>query len=150
MLTKFRQSGMIESVLALFERVKQFFGSKKTIETEDTLPSYPNTIGRVVVLPDAQLEAMVEMASDEADRRIVSAFYDYIGKCYMLFTRGGRCLSVPHSLLPYADLAIPEQLDILDEGKGIQFGKHYKTTTAYVLWLLEDEAELQRERARGN
>jgi hypothetical protein len=116
----------------------------------DNLPSYPETIGPIISLSEEQLEAMAEMNIDETDRRIVSAFYDYIGKCYMLFTRGGRCLCVPHSLLPYVDLAIPEQLNILDEGRGIQFGKYYKTTTAYILWLLEDEAELKRELARGN
>jgi hypothetical protein len=144
-MIKFKQSA-----IAIFKWVKQLFGFSKSAKTEDDLPSYPDTFGRIVALPDEQLEAMAEMELDEADRRIVSAFYDYIGKCYMLFTRGGRCLSVPHSLLPYADLAIPEELDILDQGRGIQFGNHYKTTTAYILWLLEDEAELKREMARGN
>jgi hypothetical protein len=146
MLTKFRQSGMTESLHSYWQWFIGLFSSKPT----DNLPGYPETIGPIISLSAEQLEAMAEMELDEDDCRIVSAFYDYIGKCYMLFTRGGKCLSVPHSLLPYADLAIPQELDILNEGRGIQFGRHYKTTTAYILWLLEDEAEAKRELARGN
>lgn len=97
----------------MFKKIYQKFKSWLD-QTYD--PPLPKTISCYVSLPENELEKMGEEISlEEADKRLVSGFFDHFHKEYVLFTRAGRSIVVP-------SLDKEPSLQILNDGKNILIG----------------------------
>jgi hypothetical protein len=93
----------------LFEKIKSWLNQKYD-------PPLPKTISCYVSLSDNELEKMgEEMSLEEADKRLVSGFFDHFHNEYVLFTRAGRSIVVP-------SLDKEPSLQILNDGKNILMG----------------------------
>ena len=108
------------------------------------------TVGPIVSLSKEQIDSIY--GSEDASRRIVSAYYDYAGEFYMLFTGDAGSYMLPKSIFKLfsSGKIDPTKLKIIDNGRLVKFGCCVQIASAKILMMIEDmESEKKNETGKG-
>jgi hypothetical protein len=115
-------------------------GTKSFSEIGDE--PYNNTIGPLVFISDEEIDQLHSEGEDFSNR-ILSAYYDYMGKFFMLFTGDGHSFQLPMSF--FAETISPEDLRITNRGLYVWFGSKITYASAELLRLIHDEEKRKKE-----
>lgn len=108
--------------------------------------TYPHTIGPLVSLSKEETD-LIHHGKDAA-RRIVSAYYDYMGQFFMLFTGDGHSFMLPMSFFQhnFGKKPDPKKLSIVDHGQIIIFERSTRIAAATLLYVIQEMETRKNEK----